>query len=304
MKILVLPDRANWAYFSIAKALEKYNHRPDVRIKIMPIKGNEKRIKDKYKKYDRFLVMGWQTYDRIKFLPKDLTSVGVHSFHSWDDRKTTPDKSAKPPRDLIKHLSSFKSVNALSDRLYHTFVNRGLRNMTYTPNGVDTEIFRRVSMPPIKKTLIVGYSGSKAHDWRKGVSEFIIPAAKKAGVKFRLAMLSTDKYIPLEEMYKFYNEIDCYVCASSSEGMSLSVLEAAACGRPIVTTRCSGNVETIKEGETGFFVDRDVRDMAEKISMLKDRKVLQTMSDNVVADMKENWCWSIRAKAWIDFMAR
>ncbi len=304
MKVLILPDKLHWAYHAISKALKKYNHFDDLRIKIMHIKGNEKEIKKKWKKYDRILVMGWQTFDRISFLDRSITLVGIHSFHSWDDRKTTPEKDVRPPRKLIKFLSSFRGVNAVSKRLTQLFCDNGVENIHYTANGVDTEIFRNISPPPIGKTLVVGYSGSKAHDWRKGVSQFIIPAAKKARVKFRLAMLSTDKYIPLEKMYKFYNEIDCYICASSSEGMSLSVLEAASCGRPIIATKVSGNTEIVQEGKTGFFVVRNVADIADRIRRLKDTKLLQKMSGAIEKDIRNNWCWSKRAASWLEFLRK
>ncbi|KKM05215.1 hypothetical protein LCGC14_1756380 [marine sediment metagenome] len=301
MKILLLPDKKNWAFFSIAQSLVKYNPYPDIRLKIMNIKGGERDIKKRYKKFDRILVMGWQNYERVKFLDKSVTMVGIHSFHGWDERKTTPDKDAQPPSKLIKFLSQFLAVNVVSQRLANLFNKCGI-NVHYTPNGVDTQIFRRISSPPIGKTLIVGYSGSKAHDWRKGVSEFIIPAAKKAKVQAKIAMLSTDAYVPLEEMYKFYNKIDCYVCASSSEGMSLSVLEAAACGRPVITTRVSGCTEIIREGETGFFVDRHVKKIAKAINKMKDHNLLIGMSNAIVEDIRSNWCWSKRTKVWIDFM--
>ena len=42
-------------------------------------------------------------------------------------------------------------------------------------------------------------------------------------------------------MPKFYNKLDIY-CASSSEGFSLSVLEASATGIPVISTK----VEDVK----------------------------------------------------------
>jgi len=248
--------------------------------------------------------MGWQVYERVKFLPKKITSVGIHSFHGWDKKKTTINKDVKPPNKLIDHLNTFRSVNAVSKRLTSLFSKHGV-NVTYTPNGVDTEIFQCKSHPPLKSVITVGYSGSKAHDWRKGVSKYVIPAAKKARVNIKIAMSSSDKYVPLEEMHGFYNEIDCYVCASMSEGMSLSVLEASACGRPVIGTMCSGNTEIIKDGETGFFVDRSVSAIAEKIVMLKkDREMLSRMSKCASDNIRSNWGWNKQSLKWINFMSQ
>ena len=49
MKIYILPDKLNWAYYAIALALKKHNPYTDVQIDIKPIKGNIKDIKKKYK---------------------------------------------------------------------------------------------------------------------------------------------------------------------------------------------------------------------------------------------------------------
>ncbi|GAG80127.1 unnamed protein product, partial [marine sediment metagenome] len=132
----------------------------------MHIKGNEKGIKKRYRRFDRVLVMGWQTYERVSFLDKSSTMVGLHSFHSWDRKKTTPEKKAKPPKKLIKYLNSFLKVNAVSKRLTDLFRKSGVRSITYTPNGVDTEIFVKTKEPSSGPNFSVGYSGSKAHDWR------------------------------------------------------------------------------------------------------------------------------------------
>ena len=302
MKALILVDKLNWAYHSIAQSIAKYNH-TDIQLKIQPIKGSVPAIKKIYKKYDLVFVMGWQTYELVNFIPQEIVISGVHSFHSWDDRKTTPDKSATPPKKLIRFLRKFRAVNTVSDRLREAFSKNGLSSIVYTANGVDTDIFKSTCQRPLGKNIIVGYSGSKAHDWRKGVSKYIIPAAKKAKAGVKLAMLSTGDYIPLDKMHTFYNQLDCYVCASSSEGMSLSVLEAAACGCPVITTRCSGNTEIIKEGITGFFVNRKVESIADKIEMFRrDRKLLSEMSNNVAEDVKNMWGWDNRASKWMQFI--
>ena len=48
---------------------------------------------------------------------------------------------------------------------------------------------------------------------------------------------------------------DAFVLTSSSEGMSNTILEAMAAGRPVVATRVGGNPELVQEGITGMLVN-------------------------------------------------
>ena len=300
MKALLLVDKPNWAYDAIAKAITKYNKDTDVSLDTMPIKGNEKKVNKAAGKYDRILVMGYQTFDRLDISKEDVM-VGIHSAHSWDDKKTTPDKDVTPPRKLIEKLNGFQRVNAVSRRLYKQFRDAGVKKIYYTPNGADTEIFK----PGYKenKKMTVGYSGSKAHDWRKGVSEFIIPAAKKAKAETRLAMLSTGTHLPLDKMPSFYQSLNAYICASSSEGFSLSVLEAASCGVPVISTRVGGCVDLIRDGVDGFLVDRNVDAFADKISLLNKNVSLRvSMSKSIRDRVVRDFCWSKQTQGWIDFI--
>lgn len=299
MKILILIDKPNWAFDSIAKNLVKYNTDKSVKLSIFSIKGREKEIKKMYKKYDLFYVMGFKTYNRINFLPKDRTMVGIHSCHSWDNKKTTPTNRVKPDRATVASLNAFLRVNAVSRYLYDLFKEVGVERLYNTPNGVDSELF--VPKRNKNKEFTIGYSGTKTHDWRKGISEFIIPAAKKAGVKVNLAMRIKGDTIPLEEMPAFYNTLNAYICASASEGFSLSVLEAASCGLSIISTRITGCTELILDCENGLFVNRDVDDIAEKINMLRNDQYARWMGSNMRMHVEKYHCWSKKADAWIKF---
>lgn len=299
MNILILTDKPNWAFDSIAKNLVKHNADEDVKLFIFSIKGREKKIKKIYKKYDLFYVMGFKTYDRINFLPKDRTMVGIHSCHSWDNKKTTPTNRVKPDRATMAFLNTFLRVNAVSKYLYDLFKEAGVEKLYYTPNGVDSKLF--LPHDNLREGFTVGYSGTKTHDWRKGISEFILPAAKKAGVKVNLAMRVKGETIPLEEMPAFYNTLDAYICASASEGFSLSVLEAASCGVPIISTRVTGCTELIKNSENGLFVDRNVDDIVEKINVMKDWEFRNFMSKNIRRDIVKYHCWSKKVDKWIKF---
>jgi glycosyltransferase involved in cell wall biosynthesis len=57
-----------------------------------------------------------------------------------------------------------------------------------------------------------------------------------------------------EDVPRVMSAADAYVMSSAWEGMPMVLLEAAAAGLPIVTTRVGGNEEVVLEGESGFLV--------------------------------------------------
>jgi glycosyltransferase involved in cell wall biosynthesis len=70
-----------------------------------------------------------------------------------------------------------------------------------------------------------------------------------------------------EDVPEILRAMDVYVCASISESFSLSLLEAMASGRAIVTTDCGGPGEMIRDGSCGFVVPvGDSRAIAERIA--------------------------------------
>ncbi len=58
----------------------------------------------------------------------------------------------------------------------------------------------------------------------------------------------------------FYEAADCVVLPSWHEGMSNVLLEAAATGRPIITSRIHGCMEAVIEGESGFLAEKQNAD--------------------------------------------
>lgn len=312
MRALLVCDRPNWAYDAIARALVRHNDDPELALDVFYLKGRERELKRAARPYDVVFPLGWQLLGeldggrikrRLKFLGDSSTLTGIHSHHAWDGRRTTPERSVPPPPQLVEFLTRFAGVNAVSRRLATLFADAGLTDVRYTPNGVDTAVFRPERPISLEGALRVGFSGSKKHDWRKGVSELIEPACDLPGVQLRLAMPVEGMHVPLEEMSRFYNDLDVYVCASSSEGFSLSVLEASSCGRPVVSTRVGGSEELIEHGVNGVLVDRSVDAIRDAVATFAaDRDLTRTMGAANRRIVEERWGWERRAPAWLDFI--
>lgn len=75
----------------------------------------------------------------------------------------------------------------------------------------------------------------------------------------------------------YLKKADCIVLPSYHEGMSRTLMEALALGKPIITTNISGCKETVDEGMNGFLCNpRDVESLEaaiEKYLHLSDEKI-------------------------------
>jgi glycosyltransferase involved in cell wall biosynthesis len=73
--------------------------------------------------------------------------------------------------------------------------------------------------------------------------------------------------------------MDIFVLSSDWEGFPMTILEAMACGKPVVATDVGGNREAVVEGETGFLLRaRDVSGIAEAIlKLIRDPKMRKEM---------------------------
>ena len=69
----------------------------------------------------------------------------------------------------------------------------------------------------------------------------------------------------------YYAGTDCVVLPSYHEGMSNVLLEAAATGRPVITSDIHGCKEAVNDGETGLLCAvRDAEDLYEKMRQMVD----------------------------------
>jgi len=67
--------------------------------------------------------------------------------------------------------------------------------------------------------------------------------------------------------------LDLFVLPSLSEGLSLTLLEAMAAGRPVVATRVGGNPEVIEDGHNGLLVTSDdVEELAAALQRLASKR--------------------------------
>lgn len=107
--------------------------------------------------------------------------------------------------------------------------------------GLDVllESLRRLAGRYPKLCLVLAGSGAREGQLRKRVA--------RAGLAERVRFTGS-----LDDPPRLFPALDLYVSASRGEGLPLSLLEAMACGLPVVATRVTGHVDVVVDGMTGF----------------------------------------------------
>lgn len=323
-KVLLVVDKPGWAFDTIARELAALNNR-DFELEVFHLKKRHPEFIDASRKADLVFFMHWslacvqksswwnsnpnQPFEKLRLKPlfKHLDYsrclVGVHAHHDYDDRLSQPDQIIPPSKNLVGFLNRFKAVNTVSRRLSECLTGAGVTKVRLTENGVGADQFKPLHDWGAGEKLIVGCSGTKGRDWKEGITEFIEPLAELPFVELRLAIPQEGKFVPHERMPQFLNDCDVYVLASASEGFPLKVLEACACGRPVVTTKVGGCEDLIQDGVNGFFVERTVDAFVEKLELLhKNRNLLISLGRASRDIIEGNWTWKHKAPAWLDFI--
>ncbi len=323
-RVLVIIDKPGWSYETIAKGLVRFNDNPDLALDIAAAGDDASFIAREHDRFDLIFPLGWTDVfakqkarspadrlpfaDRMPFIDHRKIITGIHSHRSWDDYRSTPDFSPVPPPAMIRKLQALRGVNAVSRRLHEIFRRAGLDNLTLTENGVDTELFD-VTHPVLANPhvpLVLGFCGSKEvakHDHLKGYSEFIEPLGDLPNVRIEVLGARGKDQVAREHMPALYNRIDLYVCASASEGFSQSVLEAASCGRGVLSTRVGGSEDLIRPGHNGFLVRRDLAHFKEVVTRLeRDRAMVATLGANSRRLVEDEFAWRVRVADWLRFI--
>ncbi len=155
-------------------------------------------------------------------------------------------------------------------------------------NGVDTEMLSPLISKSESREVKVLFSGNLTQ--RKG-AQWLAPIADRLenhikifytqGLRQQGKLPQHDRLIPIgpvefRRMPARYREMDILLMPTVREGFSMAVLEAMACGLPVVATNCSSLPEQIDNGKGGFLCGiGDVEDFAEKVNILADSSKLR-----------------------------
>jgi glycosyltransferase involved in cell wall biosynthesis len=172
----------------------------------------------------------------------------------------------------------------LMDKVKQSILAPAIREAKVIPYGIDLSVFKpqpkstareALTLPADAKVLLFAANGIRKSIWkdfttmRKAVAD---AATKIKSGKICFVALGEDgpnenlggaeiRFIPYQRDPKqvalFYQAADIYVHAARADTFPNVVLEAMACGLPVVGTAVGGIPEQIDHGKTGFLVPRD-----------------------------------------------
>ncbi len=169
----------------------------------------------------------------------------VHLIHYGVDhtsyRQTGVEKSATPLIGYFGRLKKYKSVDHLLRALPHA-----------------------LPAYPDLRVVIVGEG-----DDRPRLEELTRELHLEQSVEFK-------GFVTEEEKLKLLQQMWFKVTTSSKEGWGLTVIEANACGTPVLASNVQGLRDAVKDGETGLLYRfGDIEDLSKKITTLLENRALR-----------------------------
>jgi len=212
-------------------------------------------------------------------------------MHLWIERHQY---EASPPPEVI-------AISKMIRRDMREFYAVPDERLHLVYNGVDLERFSAEVCEAVRdeRREVWGLAPEEtcflivAHNLRlKGMRELVEAAARRGkGKPWRVVVVgkgSPRPYLerielsgcggrfqfagPMDDVVRAYAAADVYVQPTWYDPCSLVVLEALACGRPVITTRFNGASELMEDGREGLLVDTpaDIDALAEAMRELLD----------------------------------
>lgn len=225
-------------------------------------------------------------------------------------------------RDEMNSIKNADKIITVSHKVasdLSNFYELDINEITVVGNGVDVNSFKPNPKIDREKFSIL-YTGRLVY--RKGLVDFVKsaehvikkypdasfiltgngglrPALEKMirnlGLENNFSFLG---FITQDELIKYSQKSTIYVLLSYYEGLPTTVLEAMACGMPVVATNIPGTNEVITDGKTGLLVPpRNPRAVADAIvKLLKDEKLRKKMSEAGRLHIERVFSWDIIAE--------
>ena len=280
--------------------LEKFNI-----VSLNPVRGNNLKLVPqlvkvfKEKKYDIIYTHSWNTLME-GYLSGVISGIPIkiHGEHGTFERSLMKDRMQKY---VWKQFDVIIVVADALRKIMHEEFGYTENNIEVRHNGIDTTKFfpssryRREIREQLKLNdeFVIGTVGRffpvkdhftlfRAFERIKSFepkAKLILVGAEPKGnnLKAEYIQYLTERHLindvfilpPTSDVEKVFNAMDVFVLSSISEGCSNVILEAMACGIPVVATRTGGNPELLDDNKNGLLFPVGADDqLAEKVHRL------------------------------------
>jgi phosphatidylinositol alpha-1,6-mannosyltransferase len=248
----------------------------------------------------------------------------IHGIEAWEP-------SRRPlAAQLARTVDAFISVSRYSAERFSSWSKASMELAFILPNCVDLNHFKpqhrdvklaeRYGLQSSKVILTMGRLASQER--YKGfdeILEIMLPLLKRfPNLKYlvvgdgpdrprleaRAAALGVSNnviftgYIRESEKVAHYNLADAYVMPSMGEGFGIVLIEAAACGVPVVGSRADGSREALLDGRLGRLVDpRQPHELLEAVTAVLENRssrrridLIDTFSTQKFVERVADWC--------------
>ena len=251
--VLWVSDEPNWAYDVNAKALSanqpEFNHRF-----IYSSQQGPEGVDKVYNEVDIIMAMnpvGFYMYREFSKVISILDTVrGI-------------DKSKE-------HIFSEVLGIICNNQFLFDYASKLNKNVILQPNGVDLNVFK--PHEKVDKEFTMGFAGNVTGPYANYKGYNLYQEAMKSfpGVKQLNVLYGTSRIAPDRMAPDFYNKIDCLILPSINEGCSNVIVEALACGVPVICTKIGYHGHSLEHGKQCLFVERTVESI--KNAIIKMRK--------------------------------
>ena len=145
--------------------------------------------------------------------------------------------------------------------------------------------------------LVEGYKLLRERYPEKSIRLLIVgsPETRDALPQETLDFLTSDKsviytgFVPYQEIARYYALMDTFILPSYREGFPTVTLEALSMERPVISTRKTGCIDSIVDGETGLFVNLNASSIADALEKMMDKDYAQKLGQNGRKWVTENF---------------
>ncbi len=106
------------------------------------------------------------------------------------------------------------------------------------------------------------------------------------------------------ELPGIFNEHDVFVFPSYFEGFGLVILEAMACGLPVIATKSSGAPDVIENGVDGFIIEAgNEKQLKEAMEFFMSHPDKMEEMAKAARKKAEQYTWDTYGNKWVDFIS-